>query len=328
MEMTELKPPGSAQSERAPAIRIRGLHKTFGDVRALDGLDLTVEKGSIFGFLGPNGAGKTTAMRILTGLARATSGRAWVNGLEVTRDRSRTNTHIGFLPQDPAFYPWMTGAEFLDHVGRVFGLSKKERQARTRELLELVDLTRAARRRVGGYSGGMKQRLGIAQALVNHPPVLLLDEPVSSLDPIGRREVLLLIGQLRGQCTVFMSTHILADVERVCDTVGIIHRGRLVAEAPQEELLEQYAVPAFEIEAEHGSDDLVEAWAQRLHDRNWVASTTVTGRAVRILVSDLETAKRELVADALRAGLVLTRYEMVRPSLEDVFVRLVDEGGD
>ncbi|MFN2219300.1 MAG: ABC transporter ATP-binding protein, partial [Anaerolineae bacterium] len=230
------------------AIRIEGLHKRFGDVQALDGLSLTAEPGSVFGFLGPNGAGKTTTIRILAGLARADSGRAWIDGLEVTADRRRLPGRIGYLPQDPAFYPWMTAREFLDHVGRMFGLPAGERRARIDELLDLVGLAEAAGRRVGGFSGGMDQRLGIAQALVNRPPVLLLDEPVSGLDPAGRRELLQLIDHLRGQCTVFMSTHILADVERVCDTVAIIHRGRLVAEAPQQELLSRYAIPAFEIE--------------------------------------------------------------------------------
>ena len=212
------------------AIRIAGLHKSFGQVRALDGLSLTVEPGSVFGFLGPNGAGKTTAMRILTGLAHADAGQAWIDGLEVTAGRRRVGSRIGYLPQDPSFYPWMTAREFIDHVGRVFGLPAGERVARTEELLRLVGLADAAGRRVGGYSGGMGQRLGIAQALVNRPPVLLLDEPVSGLDPAGRKDLLELIEHLRGQCTVFMSTHILADVERVCDTVGIINRGRMAAE--------------------------------------------------------------------------------------------------
>ena len=146
-------------------------------------------------------------------------------GVEVGQGKSETTRSIGYLPQDPAFYPWMTGQNFLDYVGRVFGLSAMERDARTKELLAIVGLTEAAKRKVGGYSGGMRQRLGLAQALVNRPNVLLLDEPVSALDPAGRKEVLDLIEALQGQCTVLMSTHILDDVERVCDTVGIISGG-------------------------------------------------------------------------------------------------------
>ena len=310
-----------------PAIRIEGLYKNFGRVQALAGLDLEVEPGSVFGFLGPNGAGKTTTLRILAGLARADAGQAWIDGLEVAGARRRVASRIGYLPQDPAFYPWMTAREFVDHVGRVFGLPAQERQARTRELLHLAGLAEVANRRVGGFSGGMGQRLGIAQALVNRPPVLLLDEPVSGLDPAGRRELLNLIDQLRGQCTVFMSTHILADVERVCDTVAIIDRGRLLAIAPQQELLGQYAVPAFELEVGKGLVDHLSAWAGSLHSLSWVTSVSLDRATARVLVNDLDLARRDLLASALAAGLVLDRYEMVRPSLEDVFLRLVEGGG-
>ena len=309
------------------AIRVEGLHKSFGEVQALDGLGLAVEPGSVFGFLGPNGAGKTTTIRILAGLARADAGQAWIDGLEVAADRRRVATRIGYLPQDPAFYPWMTAREFVDHVGRVFGLPARERLARTDELLHLVGLAEVADRRVGGFSGGMGQRLGIAQALVNRPPVLLLDEPVSGLDPVGRKELLQLIERLRGQCTVFMSTHILADVERVCDTVAIIDRGRLLAEAPQQELLERYAVPAFEVEVENGLAEQLAAWTETLRSRSWVASVSLDRATARVVVNDVGIARRELLASALAEGLVLDRYEMVRPSLEDVFLRLVEGGG-
>ena len=316
-----------------PAIRIEGLRKSFGDVQALDGLDLVVEPGSVFGFLGPNGAGKTTTIRILAGLARADAGQAWIDGLEVTAGRRRVATRrpsagrIGYLPQEPAFYPWMTAREFLDHVGRVFGLPAQERLARTDELLHLVGLADFADRRAGGFSGGMGQRLGIAQALVNRPPVLLLDEPVSGLDPVGRRELLQLIDQLRGQCTVFMSTHILADVERVCDAVAIIDRGCLLVEAPQRELLARYAVPVFEIQVGSSLAEQLAAWAETLSSHSWVASVSLDRATARVVVSDLETARRELPASAVAAGLVLDRYEMMRPSLEDVFLRLVEGGG-
>jgi ABC-2 type transport system ATP-binding protein len=310
------------------AIRVEDLHKTFGDVRALDGLSFTVEPGSVFGFLGPNGAGKTTTIRILTGLARATGGRAWVNDVEVTAASDQVAHQIGYLPQDPAFYPWMTASELLDYVGRVFGLPTKERQVRTQELLELVGLAEAAKRRLGGFSGGMRQRMGIAQALVNRPSVLLLDEPVSSLDPAGRRELLRLIDNLRGQCTVLMSTHILADVGRVCDTVGIINRGKLVTQSPQKELLERYAVPAFEVEVDRGMAEALAAWVRTLRQARWVTSVSTGDRTARVVVNDVATAKQELVASAVQASLILTRYEVVRPSLEDVFLQLVGEGGD
>ena len=181
------------------AIRAESLRKRFGRVTALDGLSLNVEAGSIFGFLGPNGAGKTTAIRILTGLAGADGGRAWLNGIEVGKGNGRSARLLGYLPQEPAVYPWMTAAEMLDHVARTFGLDSAERRRRGEELLTLCGLKEAARRRIGGFSGGMKQRLGIAQALANRPAILLLDDPVGSLDPFGRKELLDLIDGLRGR---------------------------------------------------------------------------------------------------------------------------------
>jgi ABC-2 type transport system ATP-binding protein len=310
------------------AIRTEGLQKRFGSVRALDGLTLAVEPGTVFGFLGPNGAGKTTTIRILVGLAHPTAGQAWVDGLDIAAARRQIAARIGYLPEDPVCYPWMTAREFLDYVGRVFGLSAQEREARTKELLELVDLAGVSKRRVGGFSRGMRQRLALAQALVNRPTVLFLDEPASALDPVGRKEVLELIERLRGQCTVFMSTHILADVERVCDTVGIINRGKLVVEARQEDLLARYAQPVFEVEGDNGSAAQVAAWAETLRGKAWVTSVSVDKTTARVIVSDVATAKRDLLAAAVQMGLALTRYEMVRPSLEDVFMRLVGEGGE
>ena len=161
-----------------PAVRVEELCKSFGEVQALDGLTLSVESGSVFGFLGPNGAGKTTTIRILVGLARPDRGRAWVDGVEVTAraaTRREVASHIGYLAQDPSFYPWMTAREFLDYAGRVFRLSAHERRSRAQELLELVGLSEAAGRRIGGFSGGMRQRLGVARALINQPPLLFLD---------------------------------------------------------------------------------------------------------------------------------------------------------
>lgn len=302
------------------------LRKVFGSVRAVDGLDLTVEPGTVFGFLGPNGAGKTTTIRILTGLAWPTGGRAWVLGKDIVTARREIAGRIGYLPEEPTFYPWLTAYEFLDYVGRIFGLTAGEREARTKELLDLGGLTQASGRRIGGFSHGMRQRLGLAQALVNRPEVLFLDEPVSALDPVGRKEVLELIGRLRGECTVFMSTHILTDIERVCDTVGIINHGRMVVEAPREELIARYALPVFEIEGDSSSPGQIAAWAQTLRAISWVTSVWVDGTTVRVVVNNVETAKRELMVLAVQAGLILTRYEMIRPSLEDVFLQLVGEG--
>jgi ABC-2 type transport system ATP-binding protein len=306
------------------AIRIEGLQKIYGGVRAVDGLNLTVEEGAVFGFLGPNGAGKTTTIRMLTGLAHPSGGQAWVAGAELAEGR-RVAHRIGYLPEEPAFYGWMSPLEFMDHVGRLFGLSAPERKARSAELLELAGLSQVSKRRIAGFSRGMRQRLGLAQALVNRPEVLLLDEPVSALDPAGRKEVLEMIEGLRGKCTVFMSTHILADVERVCDTVGIIDHGKLIVEANQQELLARYTLPAFELECDPGHEAELRTWANRLtvmHD--WITQASMEGCVARLLVNDMAKARPALMALAARADLALRRYEMVTPSLEDVFLRLMN----
>jgi ABC-2 type transport system ATP-binding protein len=307
------------------AVRTEGLIKEFGTLRALDELSLEVQPGAVFGFLGPNGAGKTTTIRILTGLAHATRGKAWVAGMEVTGNGGDTAKRIGYLPEEPTFYGWLTPTEYLDHVARVFGVPATERSARVKELIGLVGLAEASRRRIGGFSHGMRQRMGLAQALVNRPEVLFLDEPVSALDPAGRKEVLELIEQMQGKCTVFMSTHILGDVERVCDSVGIINRGKLVTIGPRQELLERYAVPAIEIAVEPVHKERLAAWVDGLRSFSWVKSTVLDETVLRVVVSDLETAKVQLLASALQARLVLERYEVVRPSLEDVFLQLVSQ---
>jgi ABC-2 type transport system ATP-binding protein len=302
-------------------IHIENMVKTYGSVRALDGLSLDVAQGVVYGFLGPNGAGKTTTLRILTGLARPTSGKAQVAGVDVLKNGNKLAPHIGHLPEEPAYYPWMTPREFLDYLGGLYGLPANERTTRTQELLKMIRLEDVASRRIGGFSRGMRQRLGVAAALIHRPEVLFLDEPASALDPAGRKEVLDLIGNLRGQCTVVMSTHILADVERVCDMVGIIAKGKLLVQARSEELLERYAVPAFEVEAD--DQPALTRWAEDLRRLPWVTAINSENGKLRVTVKDVQTAKREILPLAVKAGLSLNRYEEVRPSLEDVFLQLV-----
>jgi ABC-2 type transport system ATP-binding protein len=178
---------------------VRGLTKRYGDILALDRLDLDVPAGSIFGLLGPNGAGKTTTLRLLTGLGRPTAGTASVDGIDATTGGRELARRIGCLDQDPRFYGWLTGRELLTLVGRCYGFDARQLRARVDEVLGLVGLAEAADRRIGGYSGGMRQRLGVGQAVLSRPAVLFLDEPVSALDPAGRRDVLELIGSFRGR---------------------------------------------------------------------------------------------------------------------------------
>lgn len=199
-------------------------------VRVLHELDLTVEKSETYGLLGPNGAGKTTTLKILLGLMRPTEGTANVLG-EKAGDR-RALEKVGFLPEQPYFYSHLTGREFMDFAGRLFGLNAKLRAERTAELLEMVALEKNAwDKPMRKYSKGMLQRLGIAQSLVNDPELLFWDEPMSGLDPIGRRDVRKILNALKERKkTIFFNSHLLPDVNEVCDRVGVLNRGRLVAQ--------------------------------------------------------------------------------------------------
>jgi ABC-2 type transport system ATP-binding protein len=315
--------PATAARTIGPAIEARGLTKQFGRILAVDRLDLVVPHGSIFGLLGPNGAGKTTTIRILTGLARPSAGSASVAGVKVGLDRPELRRRLGYLDQDPRFYGWMTGRELLELVGRLHGLSGPELRARVAEMLERTGLTGAAERRIGGYSGGMRQRLGIAQALLHRPQILFLDEPVSSLDPEGRRDLLELIAGLRGEATVVFSSHVLSDVERICDRVAILHRGRLVTEGPLEALLAAHARPIYRLVPAPGQDALVGDLVARLRAAPWTTDVSAMASLVRVTVSDPDVAAGGVLPLVVASGVVLESFERARPTLEDVFLELV-----
>ena len=205
-------------------LRISGLEKRFGDKQVLKGLELNVPENSIFGFVGKNGAGKTTTMKTVLGLLRSDAGEVLVNGQKVTYGQTHTNRYIGYLPDVPMFYPFMTAPEYLHFCGEITGLDRLEMKTRTQELLELVGLE-GENHRIRGFSRGMKQRLGIAQALLNRPKLLICDEPTSALDPLGRKEILEILLAAREQTTVLLSTHILSDVERICTDVAFLNNG-------------------------------------------------------------------------------------------------------
>ncbi len=308
------------------AITVEGLRKQYpGGVVALDGLSMIVPAGSVFGLLGPNGAGKTTCLRLLAGLTRPTAGRAVVNGTVVAADALTVRRELGYLEQDPRAYRWMTGREQLAMLGRLHGLGGDALSRAVTEALERVDLADAADRRTGTYSGGMRQRLGIAGALVHRPPVIVLDEPVSALDPEGRRDVLALIASLRGETTVLFSTHVLADVERICDRVGILDHGRLVIEGSLAELLDRFALPVYRVEAEPGQAAALEALAVRLRAADWVTGAVVEHGLLTVAVADPERAARELLPAITAEGLSVISVARARPTLEDVFLRLTGD---
>ena len=314
---------GTTASPAGAAIETRGLTKRFGSILALDRLDLAVPRGSIFGLLGPNGAGKTTTIRILAGLARPTAGSALVAGVPVGLGQPELRRRLGYLDQDPRFYSWMKGRELLELVGRLYGLGGAELRTRVAGMLERTGLAGAAERRIGGYSGGMRQRLGIAQALVHGPELLILDEPVSSLDPEGRRDLLELVAGLRGEATVVFSTHVLADVERICDRVAILDRGRRVTEGPLEELLAAHARPIYNLDPAPRQEAAVAALLARLRAAPWTTDVTATPAGIRVTVADPDAAAGAILPLVVACGVVLESFERARPTLEDVFLELV-----
>ncbi|MCJ7709208.1 MAG: ATP-binding cassette domain-containing protein [Chloroflexi bacterium] len=316
-------PPRTPLPDAPAAIRVEGLTKRYPrGVIALDALSMAVPTGSVFGLLGPNGAGKTTCLRLLAGLTRPTGGRAIVGGTVVEADALAARRGLGYLEQDPRAYGWMTGREQIRLLGRLHGMEGSVLEAAINDALARVDLADAADRRAGTYSGGMRQRLGIAGAMVHHPPIVILDEPVSALDPEGRRDVLGLIAALRGETTVLFSTHVLADVERICDRVGILDHGRLVVEGPLEDLLDRYALPVWRIEAEPGQEAAVEELAARLRGLAWVTAVGVDHGLLTVAVADPSVAARELLQLVGAQDLAVISVARARPTLEDVFLRL------
>jgi len=303
-------------------IRTTELTKVYGEKHALDSVDIVVEEGSIFGFLGPNGAGKTTTLHMLTGLARPTSGSMQILGRDVASAGNSVRGQIGFLPDVPGFYEWMTAQEFLRFAGGLFGIARPVLDERLAMLLDLAGLG-AVDTKIGGYSRGMKQRLGVAQALINAPKLLLLDEPTSALDPMGRKDVLDMLMSLRGRTTVFFSTHILADVERVCDTVAILDRGRVVAQAPIDELKARYGQQKVVVEVTDGADEL----AEQIRRQSW-ATTVARGSngVIEVTVKDVGAAQRQIPAMVTARQIGLSRMEAGEMGLEEVFVELV--GGE
>ena len=309
------------------AIETSKLSKHYGDVAAIDQLDLEVSERSIVGFLGPNGAGKTTTIKTLLGLMRPTAGSAQVLGCDIERDSVALRERVGYLPQQPVFYREMTVREALRFAASFFFTGPRRAiDDRIDETLELVRLEELAERRVSVLSGGERQRLGIAQAQINHPDLLILDEPAAALDPIGRRDVLEIMRRLRKYATIFFSTHILDDVEQVSDAVAILHKGRLVAQGSTDELLSAGGNTVYRVVLRGNGNRL----RQTLLEIDWVERIDQVGQTDDVatwtlVVTDPGAAEDHLFRQLAQADevrileLVRSRYE-----LEDVFVSLVE----
>ncbi|MBK8023064.1 MAG: ABC transporter ATP-binding protein [Chloroflexi bacterium] len=307
-------------------INTQGLTKTFKGVNALTSLDLKVSKHSIFGFLGPNGAGKTTTIKLLLGLSRPTAGGGTVFGMDLVHDSPDIRKRVGYLAQDPRYYENMTARETLRYTARFFYTGPKNGiEDRIDNTLELVDLTSKADRPIKGFSGGERQRLGIAQAQINFPDLLILDEPAASLDPMGRHDVLEVMERLRKHTTIFYSTHILSDVQRVSDTVAILNRGKLVAQASIGELLNGAGLVyslAFRGEP-NGTQE-------RLSGLPWVSGIQAYPEASGqmrwdVAVSDEAAAEQQLLRTVMDdSGIVVTAFGRKKHDLEEVFMSIVE----
>jgi ABC-2 type transport system ATP-binding protein len=317
--------PGTEQ--RPVIISTRGLAKSYRGVQSLKGIDLAVPEHSIFGFLGPNGAGKTTVIKLLLGLARPTSGTATVFGLDIAGHSRAIRRRVGYLAQDPRFYDKMTARETLRFSARFFYTGPKDAiERRVAQALELVGLSGSADRPTKGFSGGERQRLGIAQAQINHPDLLILDEPAAALDPMGRRDVLQVMERLRQHTTIFYSTHLLDDVQRVSDTVAILSKGTLVAQAPIGELLDASGGTTTYSLAMRGDSKKVR---RRLEEQPWVSALSVThanaSPHLQVAVRDEAAAERDLLRLVMAdPDVTVLEFGRTRHNLEDIFVDLVE----
>ena len=299
-------------------IEIVSLSKTFRGkrkqvVKALTELNLTVAEGEVFGFLGPNGAGKSTTIKTLMGQISPSSGTALLFGEPAGPPVARLN--IGYLPENPAFYNFLTAAEYLDLVGRIFGMQKSTIRLESERVLNLFGLAEAAKRPIKGYSKGMVQRLGLAQALLHDPDLYILDEPMSGLDPVGRALVKQIMIDLKGKGkTIFFSTHVIADVEAVCDRVGIISRGQLKAENSVEEILEQ-GIEGYRIRLVEPAPDVFKEYLPE--------SAIADPRELYVPRKDFTHVIGQLEA----SGCQVSNVEPNRKSLEDFFLNIIDSPG-
>ena len=293
-------------------LKITDLYKKFGDKEVLRGVNLAVPEHSIFGFIGKNGSGKTTTMKTVLGLLKADSGEITVNGERVVYGQTATNKHIGYLPDVPEFYSFMTAREYMHFSGEVAGMERADIEARTDELLALVGLSDEGHR-IKGYSRGMKQRLGIAQALLTRPKLLICDEPTSALDPIGRKEILDILTAVREQTTVLFSTHILSDVERICTDVALLNDGVIEVQGKLADIKARSRGNEYQIETV-GEGDIARLCGE-------FGKIKLTDRCKAVFYeSDYA------IADVLRfvadEGISIIRIERAELGLEDLFMEV------
>ena len=301
-------------------LEISGLSKSFGAHKVIDNLSFSVPEGAVFGFVGQNGSGKTTTMKMILGLLEADGGAITVCGEAVRYGQTKTNRHIGYLPDVPEFYNYMKPLEYLSLCGEIAELARTETKARSSELMALVGLD-GVKKRIGGFSRGMKQRLGIAQALLSRPKLLICDEPTSALDPVGRKEILDILRKVRGSTTVLFSTHILNDVERICDHVAVLHGGNIAISGT-----------LAQIKAMHRKDSLLLEFSSADDVRRFRANDMITpllaeseAHETEIILhgTDMKNIQQAVISMIAESGLCPVKMELVEPTLENLFLEVV-----
>lgn len=301
-------------------LSIKHLSKGFGTHKVIDDLTFAVPEHSVFGFIGQNGAGKTTTMKMILGLLKPDGGEITVCGEKVSYGQTGTNRFIGYLPDVPEFYGYMKPMEYLRLCGEITGLKYQQIRKKSEELLELVGLDKV-NRRIGGFSRGMKQRLGIAQALINEPKLLVCDEPTSALDPVGRKEILDILQQVKSKTTVIFSTHILSDVERICDNIAVLHEGKLALYGTLSAIKSRHRQDGVRVE--FFSEEDRHRFVQAPQLKPFVINAEQNGTSITLHVSDVEKAAGQVLSALYENGLVPVRFEILEPTLESLFMEVI-----
>lgn len=297
-------------------VTVQDLTKAYNNTNVVENLSFSLQEGKCVALLGPNGAGKTTTLKMLAGFIQPTSGTITFDVQSLSDD---FRNYVGYLPQFPVFYRWMTGYEFLVYVGELANLSKKEASEKADELLELVNLKDFKKMRISKYSGGMKQRLGIAQALIHSPKLIILDEPVSALDPIGRREVLNLMRELKKDATILFSTHILNDAEEVSDEIILLNKGKIIEKGNLSELNAADDTVTIRLAFSEEPKFVIE----RLKEIDSVLSVTNEKGEYQITAQQLNTARTQILQLVQKEKWPLSKFEIAKTSLEDFFIKAV-----
>ncbi|MFS0674631.1 ATP-binding cassette domain-containing protein [Ornithinibacillus sp. 179-J 7C1 HS] len=298
-------------------LKVEQLTKKYGAKTVVDKISFEFGHNQCIALIGPNGAGKTTTLRTLSGLLKPSAGTIQFENKEKNQD---IRDKIGYLPQYPAFHTWMTGREFLIYSGKLAKLTKEDATKRADELLKVVGISDEAKNeRIARYSGGMKQRLGIAQAIIHEPKLLILDEPVASLDPLGRREVLILMKKLKENMTILFSTHILNDAEEVSDELLLLNQGHIIESGSIAELRKKYQTTVIELQVE----DDINLYQEKLDSLDYVDNTKIERNTLFITVSDVKVARDEILSIATKETWPITRFSINQASLEDMFMRVV-----